>query len=541
METYRVLLVDDEEEVRRAIAKKLDWAALGFSVVGEASNGEEALELLDTAQPDVIMTDIKMPFMDGLTLCRLAKKRLPGVKVAIFSGFDEFEYAKEAIKLEVEEYVLKPINAQELAQVFKRLYNTLQAEAAARSDIERLQRYYEASLPLMRQQFLQSLMEGSMGPYLMRQKMAEYDLALDAATYCVAVLHCARAEEEDGHSQLLFVSLQQLVREMVPAGLPYHLLQLLDKLVVLFLLPQGFGERDVIAALNQLFVPVRKFLGVQLSVGVGQCYAQLTQTARSYREANEALEYQILLERGQCIFIGDIEPAAAGAAAPDTNYSEEILRQIKIGTGDDLLRAVNAMVSYLKGSHINLQQYQLFQLEMATGLMRLIKAYRLDEENTHLGTELLEKNTHHFHNLDELGRWLYAFCNNLRHLIRRERKDSSRLIVDKAKEHLAQHYHESNLSLESVSGMLNVSPAYFSTLFKKETGLNFVGYLTGLRLEKALELLHTTHDKTYMIAEKTGYTDANYFSYVFKKQYGVSPSKYRQDRMGSGAVGKKAD
>ena len=223
MSYYKVLLVDDEVEVRDAIARKLDWNALGFQVVGQAANGEEGLELSEQLKPDVIMTDIKMPFMDGLTFSRRAKEMLPYVKVAILSGFDEFDYAKEAIRLEVEEYILKPIDAEELARVFLRLKALLDEEIAQRNDIQRLQHFYEESLPLMRQQLLSGLLSGRLTPEFIRQKTREYQMNLTATQYGVADV---RYEEimppstniEDGGSLLSF-SLQQLIKEQLNPSL----------------------------------------------------------------------------------------------------------------------------------------------------------------------------------------------------------------------------------------------------------------------------------------------------------------------------------
>ena len=116
-----MLLVDDEEDIREGISRKMDWLGLGFSLVGEAANGQDALELAETLRPDVILTDIKMPFMDGLELCRILTDRLPASRFVVFSGFDAFEYAKQAIQMNVVEYILKPINADELSAVLRRL------------------------------------------------------------------------------------------------------------------------------------------------------------------------------------------------------------------------------------------------------------------------------------------------------------------------------------------------------------------------------------------------------------------------------------
>ncbi len=157
MEKYSVLLVDDEEEVIQVIMKKIDWNALGFAVIGSASNGVRALEMAEKYQPDVVMTDIKMPYMDGLELARRLKKEMPTVRILLFTGFDEFEYAKEAVHLEVEEYILKPVNSQELTEVFGRLKKTLDQDREEKRSVEKLQTYYEESLPLLQANFFSSL------------------------------------------------------------------------------------------------------------------------------------------------------------------------------------------------------------------------------------------------------------------------------------------------------------------------------------------------------------------------------------------------
>lgn len=150
MDLYRVLLVDDEEDIRVGISRKMDWEGLGFALVGEAENGQEALELAEQLKPDVVLTDIKMPFMDGLELCRILTQRLPAAKFVVFSGFDEFEYAKQAIRMNVSEYILKPINAPELSEVLRKLKSQLDAERAQGRNMEMLRRRYEENLPVLR-------------------------------------------------------------------------------------------------------------------------------------------------------------------------------------------------------------------------------------------------------------------------------------------------------------------------------------------------------------------------------------------------------
>ena len=150
MTTYKVLLVDDEEEVRNAIEQRINWEELGFEVIGKAQNGVKAMEIAEKLQPDVVITDIKMPYMNGLELARNLKEENPGVRILILTGFDEFEYAKEAVHLEIEEYILKPINANELSECLKRLKNVLDKEREEKLNVRKLEQYYTDSLQIGR-------------------------------------------------------------------------------------------------------------------------------------------------------------------------------------------------------------------------------------------------------------------------------------------------------------------------------------------------------------------------------------------------------
>ena len=148
---YSCMLVDDEEDVINAIRRTIDWESLGFSVPTEAHNGLEALEFAEDSAPDVVLTDIKMPYMDGLELAHRLKELYPNIRIVVFSGFDEFEYAREALRLEAEEYILKPIHAAELSKLFLRIRERLDAERAERQNVEQLRAYYEKSLPRLQE------------------------------------------------------------------------------------------------------------------------------------------------------------------------------------------------------------------------------------------------------------------------------------------------------------------------------------------------------------------------------------------------------
>ncbi|MCD7868664.1 MAG: response regulator, partial [Clostridiales bacterium] len=216
MSLYSVLLVDDEEEVIRIIMKKIDWEQMGFCVVGYAHNGVEALELAEELLPNVVMTDIKMPYMDGLVMSRKLKELYPEVKILIFTGFDEFEYAREAIDIEVEQYVLKPVDAEELKKVFARIRRNLDRERDERSNIHKLQEYYMESLPLLQESFYTSLLEGRVPEQEIPRYLSSYQIHLDGPFYVVTVLHISRMQNlSDMDSFLKMVSVKKLAEEQL--------------------------------------------------------------------------------------------------------------------------------------------------------------------------------------------------------------------------------------------------------------------------------------------------------------------------------------
>lgn len=189
MDNYKVVLVDDEVEVIDAIEQRIHWDILGFEVVGSATNGVKALELVEKQQPDVVITDIKMPYMDGLELARRLNKEYQNIHIIIFTGFDEFEYAKEAVHLEVEEYMLKPINALELTECMKRLKKTLDKEREERLNVTKLENYLKDSLPVLQTNLFVSLIEGRVNEEYCEKFLNAYQIDIKGPYYCCAIFH----------------------------------------------------------------------------------------------------------------------------------------------------------------------------------------------------------------------------------------------------------------------------------------------------------------------------------------------------------------
>ena len=207
---YTLLLVDDEEDVIEVIERKVSWEQIGFHVVGHAGNGFKALEMMEDMQPDVVMTDIRMPYMDGLELCSNIRQRFPATKLLLFTGFDDFEYAKEAVHLEIEEYILKPLNLAEITEVFKKLKTKLDDELNEKKNTDILKQYYAASLPVLQSNFYTTLIEGRIPENELGRYMSDYKISLEGPYYCCIIIHTSASQMPQGMDiRLLAVSVER--------------------------------------------------------------------------------------------------------------------------------------------------------------------------------------------------------------------------------------------------------------------------------------------------------------------------------------------
>lgn len=530
MELYNILLVDDETDVLEAMKKKIDWEALGFCLAGTAENGQEALEMAEQLHVDVVMTDIKMPYMDGLTLCKKLKENYRNIKVVIYSGFDDFEFAREAVHLEAEEYLLKPISSKDMENVFGKIKKKLDEEFNQHRNVNKLYEYYRKSLPAMQEQFVMGVLEGKITGERLKNMMEMYELDLNAPYYVVVNLYAEAAvkEQSEKTAQLLNFSLRDMAEEYLKEKMSFYCINYLDEVIFIFMLQEDKEIENVLYHVDQICKMGSRVLDVQVTGAVGQPCNSLDTLLSSYQEAKTAMEYRTILGGSQVLYIKDIEPNPQDSVAFMEYDFQNLVRAVKIGDRKETDEAIQSFMDSIRNGCITPNQYQLICMELSTELMKIGRSYKLRTKQIfgageHIPWQELYKHL----SVDELESWLREICNNLRHTLRHERSDSTIRLTEQAKAYIGEHYKENDLSAETLCHQLNVSAAYFSTIFKKEVGLSFVAYLTKIRLEHAVELLRTTEDKTYVIAEAVGYTEPNYFSYVFKKQYGISPSKYR--------------
>jgi len=529
---YNVMLVDDEEEARIAIEKKINWQELGFNVISTAENGRDALEKALECQPDVVMTDINMPFLNGLEFSKQLKEELPATKFVIFSGYDEFEYAKEAIELSAEEYILKPINSDELYQVFSRLKDSLDDEFDKRQNLQNLEKYYQESYPFFKEQFLIGLIEGHIEPDRINEVVADYGQQIKGNYYSVGIIKLSfdKSNFNNDKRRLLSVSLNQLSKERLGSFDNYYSLNYLGNVVVLGCFEKEEEYDRFVSELDSICKLSSKLLDIPTTAGVGMLVNNLEDLFSSFKSAKEATEYRFIYEENQAYSINDLEPKQDSFNLFENDNVNQILKQIKVGEPADLSEAIHRFFKDLSKKGIAIYQLKLSILEAYFEIIKLEKTYSLND----IDSSNLDKDIFNYldtiESFEEIERLFSDKCFAVKDIIQKSRLDSTAKMVEKAKEYISDHFNESDLSVDRISSSLGVSPNYFSTVFKKNTGLTFVNYLTRLRMEKAVWMLENTDEKAYIIAGMVGIDEPNYFSYVFKKAYGVSPSKYRQKK-----------
>ena len=547
MDLYRIILVDDEEEVRKSIIRKIDWTAVGFAVVGDAENGEDALEKIENLEPDVVLTDIRMPYMDGLTLAERIRQKYPSMKIVIFSGYDDFEYAKQAIKLNVTEYILKPVNVEELTAILKRIKTNLDEEIEQKRNVNLLRENYKRSLPILREQFLKDLISRPMDGETVQTLLREYDIPLAGAKKWISIAVELELEQEltqeeaplplHEEKNLIPISVMQILSENLKPSYRFSLLSFSGsadaKIAGIAAIDENNSQTELINILGDICKEIRKTLKVPVTIGIGHSAQKLENISRSFQSALDALGYRSVVGTGSTIYINDVEPGIGGKLQFGSEEESALIQAIKFGPEEKIRETVRGIVDRMNEARVHARQQQAYILSVANCMIQLIQQYDLNMEEIFaedpLGPDPFTV-IQSMLNRENFSRWLFQTALKINNALSRERDYAARQVIEKAKQYIMDNYQDPGLSVEQICRYLHMSPAYFSTMFKKATGQTYIAYLTEVRLNKAVELLNMTDEKTYVIASQVGYQEQNYFSYVFKKRFGVSPTKFRGSR-----------
>ncbi len=530
MNLYKVVLVDDEVDVITAMEEKIQWKELGFEVVGNATNGVKAIEIVEKLQPDVLITDIRMPYMDGLELARILNRDYPNIRIMICTGFDEFEYAREAVHLDINEYMLKPISSAEFSKNLSKLKETLDQEREERLNVKKLADYFRESLPALRSNFFVSLIEGRIRESEYEKLYAEYQLDMKGPLFCCVEFHTSGNNIPEGMNQLLLsMSVEREVKERIAKQYSCQEFIYLGNAILIVELESEEMLSELTDRCDTFCKWAFRIMGAVVTAGIGRSCSRLLDINSSYEDAREAVSYRVLYGGKRAINIGEIVPKEQPVRIQhDDARMHELFKAIQIGENEKIEEKAEKEVKKLQSRTETLSQYNLAVMEMLGAFYHFCDSNFIDFD----GLSGIKKPYEKVPNMDRdtLQAWVTVVSLAISEKLKKIRNNTSRHLVTDAQSIVKERYMETDFSLDTVCSVLGVSNSYFSSIFKKAAGESFISYLTNYRMEIAARLMLETNEKSSVIAEKTGYTDANYFSYVFKKKYGLSPSKYRSNQ-----------
>lgn len=525
MEIYKVLLVDDEPQILRGMEVGIQWENFGFEVIGTAGNGKEAWEMIQTNRPDVLISDIKMPFMDGLELVEIINKNFIKMKIILFSGFDDFEYAQKAIRFGVTDYLLKPVSMPQMEELLNRTHKEIEKEIEEKNNKQYLQQIYKENLPLLREQFLIELIEGRIPQYKIERRIKTLNIDFNFERCVVAVI---QPDWENEYAELNMFSILNIINELFEEFSHHFLFRCYENIVLIVEVEDNNKLQSMLKCLNEAYVFAKRFMNLDFYCGVGNIVSGIEQLEYSYKSARSALKYSVVSDDENIIYIKDIEnPLGENENYFDEQYYEILELSVKMADKNKIDTTIDNIFQELERCKKNFEEYQTYILELCFSLSKIASQFDLEDESffdtRNIMTSVLSQHTG-----DQLKKWLYNYCVNLGYAINQKRIDNNVILAQKAKKYIDENFSDSTLSVETLCEYLHISHSHFSNIFKKVHGINFITYLTKRRIDEAVTLLKTTDYKTKVISEMVGYPESNYFSYVFKKYMNVSPANFRR-------------
>lgn len=519
----KLLIVDDEMQARTGLRDMVPWESLGVTLCGEAEDAESALPLLDEYKPDILLTDVRMHAMDGITLAWQAQQRLPDISIVFISAYMDTNYLREALHLNAADYISKPIRIQDVKTTIGKVVEDIRCRRATQEQRLRLEKLVEQSRPLLIERFLHSWLEGL---FLTRDDLlcqaAELNLSLERAIVPAVFQYDARMplEPRAYNAYCLWLS-GELPRHFPGALFCAHYNE-----GIAFLPETVWHEEERFsAAMNELRREAKASYGVELLIGLGTPRSNLLEIPQAVREARFALESSDFQRRAQAetpaapfaLYVG-LEKETLCAEETYSFHPDEMEKLLLQGDADKMAEWIRRNLS-MAGESDRRKQIMLLSLNLdfmarKHGLSGVDATGACRRAVLHTSLHTLERQL--TENGAEVCRQLLA-----------ARNDRLSSVVRSVQRILEENYRQ-HLTIESLSEQVHYSPAYLSMLYHQQSGETIGETLLRIRMEEAKKLLANTNMLISEIALQTGYTDVSYFSRVFKRTAGVSPAEYRK-------------
>lgn len=540
MNEIKVFLVEDEMVIRRGIKNSIDWEKEGYIFCGEASDGELAYPMIIKEKPDILITDIRMPFMDGLELCKLVKKELPNIKILILSGYDEFDYAKEAIRLGVTEYLLKPISSGKLLEALNGVSESIRREKEDKDLVRKYMEEMRENTEHEKQKFFEQMIAGNLSMADALETGKKYEMNLSAGMYNLLLFRFTLGKENRKSGELL-------------GEAEYAIEKLTERLEYVFEFQRGVegwafllmadNEEQMSERVKELSKDLEEIMKNYSTIayfgGIGQPVARLRELEESFREAERALAARFTMELNRIISVEDIRMAQNVDTLDDieiTSFGEiektrtMLEKFLNNGAEDEIDEFVDVYINELPEENLKsvlMRQYIIMDAYIV--MMSFCEKIEGIEGEMQAQSEELKNSMKTIQTLEEIKNYIRMLLKKIigvRDTISGRRYSD---IIEIAKDQIRKTYMSDEISLNTIAAEVGMSPSYFSSIFSKEMGKTFVEYLTEIRMDRAKELLMClcSSMKTSEIGYEVGYKDPHYFSYIFKKTQNCTPKEFR--------------
>lgn len=520
----RVLIVDDEVFIRDGLCTLIDWGAAGFDEVLDAKNAMEALDKIEQALPDLILTDIFMPEMSGLEFAKIVREKYPFIRFVILTGYEKFEYAKQAIEIGVAKYLVKPIFPDELRETVHEIRNEMALENRNRNWNEMARQRLNEYRPIITEKFWGDLLSNVLTTSTeIRERAEAADIQIDYPHFCCLAVEICRLDKvfkRYGMRELPLVrfAIRNVIEEIHSGAVVYIYDYSETILLCVLSMPLENEEMKNTAKI------IEDTLKIDVSVGVGRPCENISLVRQSSIEALDSVKYLAMLD--QTGFIRYEEIPAWKKDHVEYPYEEEKLIIEALRYRDQLSdQAMEPFVKKLINQNPSPQMIHLTCVQLLGSVYRLADEYGIESIPT------FNQSVSRLEELVSYNQIKQLFLDLFKDIV--SRKNSHHIsfvsqLVDQAKQMIDSRFSNPDLSVGQIAQMLCISPNYLSRIFHQQTGVTCVEYITDCRLEEAKKLLVLTTLKNYQVAEKVGYANAHYFSFMFKKNIGCSPTEFRE-------------
>ena len=538
----KTFLVEDEVVVRETIKRMIPWEQYGFELVGEASDGEMALPLILKENPDLLITDIKMPFMDGLTLCKMVKKEQPDIKIVILSGYDDFNYAKQAISIGVEDYLLKPITKNAFIERLEDIHNRFEHDRTQREYYEKFHLEIQEYERNASRDFFESLVRADMDLEEIYKRADKLNLDIVAEAYNILIFTLGDSDNCFGTSEG-YLEWETEVYRRIDNYFLHHPVAILFRYQIFSYAILVKGQKNTIEKNTRECVEAIRDIIEETKgpsswfIAVGEEADRLSRIRHSYSTASRTYAFRYLYD-GHILSYSDLNKNEGNSAKEESvqlknvniNALNPAILQKFLSSGlmeevDNFIHDYFQAIGQEPMGSLVFRNYVVLNVRFS--VLSFLKKIGCDT------TEIEQQETSDI--VEQTGKSIEASVSYSENLLRKaiairdeNAGNQNRNVVKQAVEFIDSHYMDEELSLNKVAHVANVSANHFSALFSQNMGQTFIEYLTGLRMNKAKELLRCTSKRSSEIAGEVGYKDAHYFSYLFKKTQGMTPSEYRK-------------